>query len=68
MTLNGVAHRSVSTAPGFDEGQRRGGASKGEYARRLQEIDSPLYTHVDGMVSAKTRAGTARLVQSHGPR
>lgn len=49
-------------------GHCRGAVSEGEYARRLQEIDSPLYTHVGGMASAETRPGTAPLVQSHGPR
>jgi len=49
-------------------GHWRGAVSEGEYARRLQEIDSPLYTHVGGMTSAETRPGTASLVQSHGPR
>jgi polyferredoxin len=49
-------------------GHWRGVVSEGEYARRLQEIDSPLYTHVGGMASAETRPGTAPLVQSDGPR
>ena len=49
-------------------GHWRGAVSEGEYARRLQEIDSPLYTHVGGMTSAETRPGTAPLVQAHGSR
>lgn len=68
MTHPGGAPRSVSTAQGFDGAQRRGAVSEGEYARRLQGIDSPLYTHVGGMASAETRPGTAPLVQSDGPR
>lgn len=47
-------------------GHWRGVVSEGEYARRLQEIDSPLYTHVGGMAAAEKRPDTTALVQSHG--
>lgn len=49
-------------------GHWRGGVSEGEYSRRLQEIDSPLYTHVGGMAAAEARPTTAEAVQSHGSR
>jgi polyferredoxin len=47
-------------------GHWRGSITEGEYARRLQEIDSPLYTHVGGMAAAAARPDTTALVQSHG--
>jgi hypothetical protein len=49
-------------------GYWHGSVSEGEYARRLQEIDSPLYTHVGGMAAAETRRDGAALVPAHGSR
>jgi hypothetical protein len=49
-------------------GQWRGSVAEGEYARRLQEIDSPLYTHVGGMTAGAIRPSSAVLVRSHGER
>ncbi len=42
-------------------GHWRGSVSEAEYARRLQQIDSPLYTHVGGMAAPET-AGAASVV------
>ena len=36
-----------------------------EYARRLLEIDSPLYTHVGGLAAAEPNAGPLPLRSSH---
>jgi ferredoxin len=49
-------------------GHWRGVVSEGEYARRLQEIDSPVYTHVGGMAGAEAGSTPATPVQSHGER
>ncbi len=46
----------------------RGSVSEGEYAERLREIDSPLYTHVGGIAAAETAPGGGALVRSHGDR
>ncbi len=37
-------------------GHWRGGVTPAEYARRLPEIDSPLYTHVGGLAAGETPA------------
>ncbi len=49
-------------------GHWRGAVTGAEYARRLPEIDSPLYTHVGGMAAAETGPPQAPLVASHGAR
>ena len=49
-------------------GHWRGVVSEGEYACRLQEIDSPLYTHVGGMAGAEAGPNAATTVGSHGER
>jgi len=49
-------------------GHWRGVVSEGEYARRLQEIDSPLYTHVGGMAGAEAGPNPVTTVRSHGER
>jgi len=49
-------------------GHWRGAVSEGEYARRLQEIDSPLYTHVGGMAAGEGEGGIPRLQSRHGVR
>jgi hypothetical protein len=46
----------------------RGSVSEGEYAERLREIDSPLYTHVGGIAAGETAPGGGALVRSHGDR
>jgi polyferredoxin len=47
-------------------GNWRGSVGEGEYARRLQEIDSPLYTHVGAMAPGEVRPSGAVLERSHG--
>ena len=47
-------------------GHWRGSVTEGEYARRLQEIDSPQYTHVGGMAAGETRSNAVALVRAHG--
>jgi len=49
-------------------GRWRGSVSEGEYAERLREIDSPLYTHVGGIAAAEAAPGGAAPVRSHGDR
>ncbi len=49
-------------------GHWRGSVTEAEYARRLQEIDSPLYTHVGGLAAADTKPEPAALVHAHGAR
>ena len=49
-------------------GHWRGVVSEREYARRLQEIDSPVYTHVGGMAGAEPGPNPATPVRSHGER
>ncbi len=49
-------------------GHWRGSVSEREYAERLREIDSPLYTHVGGMDGAEAASGGGGLVRSHGGR
>ena len=46
-------------------GHWRSGVSGAEYARRLPEIESPLYTHVGGMAAADTGPRQAPLAASH---
>jgi hypothetical protein len=47
-------------------GHWHGAVSEAEYHRRLGEIDSPLYTHVNGMAMQEpTRSGTAATVPAH---
>ncbi len=48
-------------------GHWRGSVGEAEYARRLQEIDSPVYTHVGGIAAAETGPAPA-LARSHGSR
>jgi polyferredoxin len=47
-------------------GHWHGSVTEGEYAKRLQEIDSPLYTHVGGMAAAEAAPATTALGSSHG--
>jgi len=49
-------------------GHWRGSVSEREYAERLREIDSPLYTHVGGMASEETRPGDTEPARSHDAR
>ena len=49
-------------------GHWRGSVSEPEYAARLREIDSPLYTHADGIASAAMGRGGAPLAGSHRAR
>jgi hypothetical protein len=49
-------------------GDWRGAVSEGEYARRLPEIASPLYTHVGGMAGAQAPPRAPALAPSHGAR
>jgi polyferredoxin len=49
-------------------GHWRGVVSEDEYARRLREIDSPVYTHVGGMAGAEVGPNPATPVRSHGER
>ena len=49
-------------------GRWHGVVSEAEYAARLTEIDSPLYTHVGGMAATPSEPGDARMVQSHDSR
>ncbi len=46
-------------------GHWRGGVTESEYARRLQEIGSPLYTHVGGLAAAAPPPRAAVLARSH---
>ena len=46
-------------------GHWHGSVSEAEYAARLAEIDSPLYTHVGGLASSQAPAETPRPVASH---
>lgn len=45
-------------------GHWRGGVTKQEYVRRMQEIDSPLYTHVGGMAAAEATQRDLPLVRA----
>ncbi len=45
-------------------GHWQGGVSEREYARRLEEIDSPLYTHVGGLAAADTKPDPAPLARA----
>jgi len=59
----------VATAAAFRLGGAwRGSVSEREYAVRLREIDSPLYTHVGGIAAAEGTPGRAALLRSHGDR
>jgi polyferredoxin len=49
-------------------GHWRGVVSEGEYAHRLRDIDSPVYTHVGGMAGAEAGPSPAAPVRSHGER
>jgi polyferredoxin len=51
-----------------ESGHWRGSVSEGEYARRLREIDSPVYTHVGGLAATAPAPDSAALVRSHGRR
>jgi polyferredoxin len=46
-------------------GHWRGAVSEGEYARRLPEIASPLYTHVGGMAGGQAPPRVPALAPSH---
>lgn len=48
-------------------GHWRGSVSEAEYARRLAEIGSPVYSHVGAVAAAETVPGRA-LAPSHGTR
>ena len=59
----------LGIAAGFRAtGLWHGSVSEGEYARRLEEIDSPLYTHVGGLAAADAKPAPVALVQAHGAR
>ncbi len=49
-------------------GHWRGAVPEREYAERLREIDSPVYTHVGGVAAAEGGSGGGALVRSHGDR
>ena len=49
-------------------GHWRSSVSEQEYAARLREIDSPLYTHTGGIVSAETGRSGAPLAGGRGAR
>jgi hypothetical protein len=49
-------------------GHRHGSVSEEEYAQRLREIDTRLYTHVGGMPSAETGRNSGALVRRNGDR
>ena len=49
-------------------GHWRSGVSAAEFARRLPEIGSPLYTHVGGMAAAEVGPPQAPLAASHDAR
>jgi len=49
-------------------GRWRGSVSEREYALRLREIDSPLYTHVGGMAAAETAPRGGAAARSRGAR
>ena len=49
-------------------GHWHGAVSEDEYALRLREIDSPLYTHVGGIAAAEGGAVVTAPVRSHGDR
>jgi len=58
----------LGIAAGFRAtGRWHGSVSEGEYARRLQELDSPLYTHVGGL-AADVKPEPTALVHAHGAR
>jgi len=46
-------------------GHWRGAVTEVEYARRLPEIHSPLYTHVGGMAGAELPSGPPELAPAH---
>jgi len=48
-------------------GHWRSAVGQDEFARRLQEIDSPLYTHVGGLAASEP-AGPPALRPSHSLR
>jgi polyferredoxin len=46
-------------------GHWQGSVSESEYARRLPDIDSPLYTHVGGMAARQPAAANGSAPSSH---
>ncbi|TAM56926.1 MAG: 4Fe-4S binding protein [Acidobacteria bacterium] len=50
------------------DGHWRGAVGRAEYARRLPEIDSPLYTHAGGLAAADPSPRPAPPAASHGAR
>jgi polyferredoxin len=49
-------------------GHWRGSVSEAEYARRIVEIDSPVYTHVGGMAASESSGGELPPVSAHAER
>ncbi len=58
----------AATAAFRAAGHWRGSVSEREYAERLREIDSPLYTHVGAMAASEAAPGGGGIARSRGAR